>query len=171
MAPPHSSRCSIENCTRPLRGRGWCSLHYQRWKRLGDPLGGDPRRSRTPTQLYERRRRLVLNATRYAKKNREKINAANRRRYKENPNKIKARYLRHRAGGHVTAKQLAVIETRTGGRCSICKKLVNSKDRSIDHIVPVANGGRSNIENLTLAHRACNSSRGAGRIPGQLWLV
>ena len=32
--------CSIENCARPVLSRGWCSLHYQRWQRHGDPLAG-----------------------------------------------------------------------------------------------------------------------------------
>lgn len=32
------SICSIENCERPVTGRGWCSMHYQRWLNHGDPL-------------------------------------------------------------------------------------------------------------------------------------
>lgn len=30
--------CSIEGCGKPARGRGWCSKHYTRWLRNGDPL-------------------------------------------------------------------------------------------------------------------------------------
>lgn len=30
--------CSIENCVRPSRKRGWCALHYNRWHRHDDPL-------------------------------------------------------------------------------------------------------------------------------------
>lgn len=30
--------CSIEGCDRPVQGRGWCSRHYTRWWRNGDPL-------------------------------------------------------------------------------------------------------------------------------------
>ena len=30
--------CSIEDCTRPRRTRGWCDLHYGRWRRNGDPI-------------------------------------------------------------------------------------------------------------------------------------
>ena len=30
--------CSVENCNRPSRARGWCTLHYNRWRSNGDPL-------------------------------------------------------------------------------------------------------------------------------------
>lgn len=29
--------CSIDGCQRPKRARGWCTTHWARWKRLGDP--------------------------------------------------------------------------------------------------------------------------------------
>jgi len=32
--------CSIETCDREASSRGWCSSHYNRWRRYGDPLGG-----------------------------------------------------------------------------------------------------------------------------------
>jgi HNH endonuclease len=30
--------CSISDCGKPVLGRGWCSKHYDRWLRHGDPL-------------------------------------------------------------------------------------------------------------------------------------
>lgn len=30
--------CSIDGCTSPAKGQGWCSKHWQRWKKHGDPL-------------------------------------------------------------------------------------------------------------------------------------
>ncbi len=30
--------CSIENCEKPAKRRGWCGMHYTRWYRHGDPL-------------------------------------------------------------------------------------------------------------------------------------
>lgn len=31
--------CSIPDCGKPHDARGWCQMHYLRWKRHGDPLG------------------------------------------------------------------------------------------------------------------------------------
>ena len=30
--------CSIEGCHRPHYGRGWCNMHWTRWRKHGDPL-------------------------------------------------------------------------------------------------------------------------------------
>lgn len=32
--------CSIPDCGKPAYGHGWCSAHYSRWYRHGDPLAG-----------------------------------------------------------------------------------------------------------------------------------
>jgi len=29
--------CKIEHCDKPIRARGWCASHWQRWYRNGDP--------------------------------------------------------------------------------------------------------------------------------------
>lgn len=37
--------CSINECEKPHIARGWCFMHYQRWRRHGDPsfvLGKEP---------------------------------------------------------------------------------------------------------------------------------
>lgn len=34
------SVCSIPGCGNKVAHRGWCSAHYQRWKRHGTPTGG-----------------------------------------------------------------------------------------------------------------------------------
>lgn len=30
--------CSVVGCDRPAKARGWCHLHYRRWREHGDPL-------------------------------------------------------------------------------------------------------------------------------------
>ena len=34
------STCSVESCESPAYIRGWCTRHYHRWKRHGDPTAG-----------------------------------------------------------------------------------------------------------------------------------
>lgn len=34
--------CTIPNCSNYRVGRGFCDMHYRRWKRHGDPLNGGP---------------------------------------------------------------------------------------------------------------------------------
>lgn len=41
--------CSIDGCERATVGRGWCTAHYKRWKRHGDPLAGGAPRQRNRT--------------------------------------------------------------------------------------------------------------------------
>jgi HNH endonuclease len=41
-------RCSIERCGRQVHRRGWCSLHYERWRKFGSTE--DPRPS--PKQRF-----------------------------------------------------------------------------------------------------------------------
>lgn len=40
------SICSIADCERDARRRGWCPAHYSRWKRHGAPWAGAPDRRR-----------------------------------------------------------------------------------------------------------------------------
>jgi hypothetical protein len=35
--------CKIEGCGKPRKGRGWCSQHWQRWRKYGDPLAARPK--------------------------------------------------------------------------------------------------------------------------------
>ncbi|MDE0004877.1 MAG: hypothetical protein OXQ29_19475 [Rhodospirillaceae bacterium] len=51
--------CAINGCDREHYGRGWCSLHYQRWKRWGNPVYTavrPPRLSAADVVAYELKR-------------------------------------------------------------------------------------------------------------------
>lgn len=69
------------------------------------------------------------------------------------------------------------LARRDGNRCHICQRKVDlslsgmSKwGPTIDHLIPVSHGGTNDAENLALAHRRCNISRG-NRGHAQLILV
>lgn len=45
-------------------------------------------------------------------------------------------------------------------RCFYCDRRVARRQRTIDHKVPLARGGRHSAGNLVMACRACNASKG-----------
>lgn len=73
---------------------------------------------------------------------------------------------------------LLEIYARDGGRCGLCHRRVRRDMRgprrhwpTIDHIVPVARGGRHVKENVQLAHYGCNSGKRERACGSQLRLI
>ena len=52
------------------------------------------------------------------------------------------------------------LYVRCGGYCSVCKGRVARELATVEHLVARANGGTDDPENLRIAHRSCNSSKG-----------
>lgn len=65
---------------------------------------------------------------------------------------------------------LDAIYIRDKGVCHLCHRKVKREHATADHLVPRVHGGSDNPDNLSLAHRSCNSRRHTGRIPAQLRL-
>lgn len=63
------------------------------------------------------------------------------------------------------------IYDRDRGICHICGKHVPRKLMTLDHLIPLSKGGEHTARNLAVAHRSCNSKRGAGWLPAQLRLL
>jgi 5-methylcytosine-specific restriction endonuclease McrA len=70
-------------------------------------------------------------------------------------------------------QRVTKIMARDGSSCSICGKPLARGYRdpnhesyiTFDHIVPRSRGGASDLGNLRLAHRSCNTLRGNDPIP------
>lgn len=84
-----------------------------------------------------------------------------------------------RRGAAAVGRTLTIAELgeRDRWRCHLCLRRVSRtfksphpRSPSFDHLIPVSDGGTDAPENLRLAHRWCNSSRGA-RGTVQLMLV
>lgn len=41
--------CSVDDCPRKARARGWCTAHYQRWRLKGDVSSDQPYREKRPS--------------------------------------------------------------------------------------------------------------------------
>ncbi len=68
---------------------------------------------------------------------------------------------------HIRGRERARVDrgwiiSRDGMVCGICGLAVATvADVEIDHIVPVARGGKSTDDNLRVTHRVCNRQKGA----------
>lgn len=53
------------------------------------------------------------------------------------------------------------IAERDGHLCHICGEWVSVHDATLDHVVPLIRGGAHTKDNIKLAHKVCNSRKGA----------
>ena len=56
--------------------------------------------------------------------------------------------------------------------CFYCEKKMSSKNKTIDHIIPIKKGGSNCVDNLVICHKKCNRVKGKYTIPeliDQLW--
>lgn len=75
-----------------------------------------------------------------------------------------------RRGAKVKGANFSIehVGDRDGWRCHLCGKRVNPsivnpdpRAPTIDHLIPIADGGLDELSNVALAHRSCNCARGA----------
>lgn len=53
------------------------------------------------------------------------------------------------------------IYNRSEGRCGICGRFVPYSEFTVDHIVPLAKGGKNDFDNLQCACKLCNQLKGS----------
>lgn len=59
-------------------------------------------------------------------------------------------------GKKFTDYEKKTVYARYDGCCVICGSPVRFRDLTIDHIIPLSQGGTNNMDNLQLACKACN---------------
>jgi len=159
--------------------RGWTRQNAERIA----PQRADRYRSRADAERRVRRERYVDNESyrqaaiarakqRYHAMTPEQREAERRRKsaYKRaHPEKAREASHRRRARLHAAViepfSELAIFE-RDRWLCGICEQIVDPIDpdrwmrASLDHIIPVVDGGPHTAANVRLAHRRCNYRRG-----------
>ena len=66
--------------------------------------------------------------------------------------------------GKVSNKMRFAIYARDGNRCRMCGRYFSS-GLEIDHIIPIAKGGKSTYDNLQTLCRSCNKKKGTDILP------
>lgn len=136
--------CTVDGCDRRQRAKGLCSTHYNRQFHAGSQrrCPGDPSRRRAQLRVKTQRRRA------------------------------RAR------DAEAEAVDRDVVGERDGWRCGICRCKVDGslayphpRSASLDHIVPLSQGGRHVYQNVRITHLSCNCARGNRGGGEQLLLV
>lgn len=149
-----SGRCRAEATFRPLIGKCRdCSVEVWRRESLGDRQG-----AAGPQLCGECKAQSVRRSHR---------DSARRREY------------RKRAGRPLDAERYTLLQIaeRDGWKCHLCGgrvlksvKVPHHRAATVDHLVPLSDGGADTLQNVALAHFICNTRRGV-RGEAQLRLV
>lgn len=103
-----------------------------------------------------------IKAMEYARKNADRYRENSRIWRKNNADRARALHNTYRTrkagnGGYFTAKDIANMRYIQQGHCCYCGRL--GQKLTLDHILPVTQGGPSDPWNLALACSKCNSSK------------
>lgn len=152
--------------------------------RRSDPDYVSENRRRASEWQANNRERAAARLRKWRSENRERDNEAQRKRRQANPEKVrkserekhrkwkllnpeKARAhsasmnnLRRGIGGRCSADDLVFLLKMQSRKCAECRKHLRS-GYHVDHIVPVALGGKTTRANLQLLCAPCNLSKGA----------
>lgn len=114
--------------------------------------------------------KILERERRHYKANRERICRQRRIRRANNPDKVgaaEASRAKAELEGNATPK---LIETKWEASCKVCilcgepidptLKAPHSMSRTIEHLTPIARGGRHDIDNIDFAHYGCNAKKG-----------
>jgi 5-methylcytosine-specific restriction endonuclease McrA len=103
----------------------------------------------------------------------EELRAYAREWGRKHPDKVRIRCAKRRAliknnGGEFSYDDYKAMKTAQAGICAYCQRQHHPDALTIDHIIPLKQGGRHEAANICLACRKCNFSKG-NRTPEQ-WI-
>lgn len=136
----HNKKCAAWAKNHPEKGRARSAIHWQK-NRTSILQKDRERRAKNPAKY-------VQQARNYAKKYPDKVNARNAER----------RARRRNQSGVVSKDIFQKLKKLQRGKCPCCKKLLGD-NYHIDHIVPLALGGKHEELNLQLLRATCNMNK------------
>ena len=150
--------CSLSGCSRHVTGLGYCSTHYQRFKKYGDPLVTAWVRNTSPPSVCT----VDGCDSPHARKGmcHRHANAEYWRANPERAAQIRVRYRTRKSASMTSDDKAESLEYRrsiASDRCVYC----GSAAETVDHIQPLKLGGTDHACNLAPSCGSCNFSKGA----------
>ncbi len=174
------STCTVSACSSPVLARSWCRRHYSRWQRSGKLVGVG--RGTREWQLMRRcawcaddisHRRgdtkyccATCQAGYWRDGNHARSNEIMRLHDLRNPAARKARSVRR--SSRIGALDCGCVRTAVIAAMSEVCVYCDAAAGSIDHVDPIALGGRHCVTNLVAACMRCNRLKAAK--PLEKWL-
>lgn len=124
-------QCCVNDCSRPVRARGMCSMHWRRWARAT---------GREKNPVWDDRRRSNYEIRRARKKSNGRVEDFQNVDVYERDNWI-----------------CGVC----GLKVDPCLRWPDPMSASLDHIIPLSRGGSHTLDNVQLAHLVCNERKSA----------
>lgn len=179
--PRQSGDCSVVRCTRPRITRGLCAMHYARQYRTGDAGTAEPKlifgrtcsvegcgtparslgRCRVHARAWERETLVEPRECLICGKpiDFDYVHESGTR--KKRNAKVCGFCPRQSVG-----YKWKLIRARDGDNCHLCDEIIDFTlkrpsewSKSVDHVVPIAEGGGPELSNLKLSHLRCNLLR------------
>ena len=94
----------------------------------------------------------------YVEANRGRHNECAREWWAEHREQKYAQQVARRGAGRLSVEELSQVYERDRYRCVVC---CSQDNLQVDHVVPVARGGRSVVSNLQILCATCNQSKGS----------
>lgn len=179
-------KCGLEKavtefygCSASPDGLHWyCKLCALAYRKAQYHRTRPPRKpGMTPEQRKQRRRELYAarrsdmheqNRRNYAK-HREQRKVAVKLWASKNRERVRIyfhtrRALKRQLGGRFTAADWQALKARYNYQCLCCHKQEPEIELTIDHVIPISQGGRNDASNIQPLCRSCNSSKSARHI-------
>lgn len=127
-------------------------------------------KERSQAYYIKNRERILERGKDYCRKNRAKVARFKRRYLDTNPHKIREYNYARRSklrdstlkSDREKANQLVKDWRQTDSlECAYCGCALTRSNFQVDHIVPIVKGGTHSVQNIVVACRSCNSSKGA----------
>ncbi len=129
--------------------------------RLKRKLAGHRDPSSLPAYLKRKRRNFPSYGSEQTKAGKKRWVLANPDRVRDLRRKAEARRRALKSGVFVAPVDPQAIYDRENGRCWLCRKAVDRRQMTLDHVIPISKGGDHAPHNLRIAHPRCNSLKGA----------
>jgi len=112
------------------------------------------------------REKAISGSTKYHAEHPEQVKATRSRWKKKHPEKVRIAYHNYQAnkrknGGKVSLGFAEKLLIRQKGRCAVCKKSLKKTGYHLDHIVPLARGGKNEDRNIQATCPKCNMEKNA----------